>query len=358
MADVSSGLVVGGEAPADPFEAALEAKGVTGGGSSATSSVADGLTFGPQTPEPVVETDTSGDVTTDDPEGEDAPLHDDPEVAAYLEKFGGDADKALRAAIEASKTIGRQGSELGELRQTVAKLEGVVETIQARPEPAAPAATLTREQIDQSIEEYGGLQLATWAANNAPHLVDSVLEAWGQDEAFAAMKFDREYQTWKATAEAAKATPSDPSKTEAYVAQEIEAKAMVKAMETVAKDFPEFDNFAEFLTPALEASPKIIQAGVLSEDEQTKHDSLKIVFERAEKLHQASLTQDAKAAQDAKRTAGKEAARVIKGQAGVPAPKSPAKGEPGSDEEGIAAFKRSILAAETTSVADGLTYGK
>lgn len=359
MADVATGLVVGGAVPPDPFEAALEAKGVVGGGSSAVSSVADGLTFGDQTAEPVIETDTSGAGTAEVVEGGAAePLHEDPEVAAFLAKFDGDPDKALKSAVEAAKLIGTQGNELGELRQTVAKLEGIVETIQRVPAPQVQEVSLSRDQIDDSIAEHGGLQLATWAANNAPHLVDPVLEAWGETEAFVAMKFDREYQTWKAEAEAAKATPPEPSKTDAYIAEQIEAKEMEDAMKAVAVDFPNFAAFAEFLNPALDASPKLVQQAVLSDDEETRSEALTLVFQRAEAMQQATLTDDVKAAEEAKRSAGKQTARVIRGQAGTPAPPVADKDTAADETEGVNRFKASILAAETTSVRDGLTYGK
>ena len=41
----------------------------------------------------------------------------DPRAAQVLDKYGGDVEKALAAAAEAQELIGRQGSELGELRE-------------------------------------------------------------------------------------------------------------------------------------------------------------------------------------------------------------------------------------------------
>jgi hypothetical protein len=42
---------------------------------------------------------------------------DDPDVAAYLDKYQGDPVKALRAATEAQRKIGEMGNELGQYRQ-------------------------------------------------------------------------------------------------------------------------------------------------------------------------------------------------------------------------------------------------
>lgn len=43
----------------------------------------------------------------------------DPELQPLLDKYGGDVNKALRAAMEAQSTIGSMASELGQLRQVV-----------------------------------------------------------------------------------------------------------------------------------------------------------------------------------------------------------------------------------------------
>jgi hypothetical protein len=47
----------------------------------------------------------------------------DPRAAQVLDKYGGDVDKALAAAAEAQELIGRQGSELGELREWRTQVE-------------------------------------------------------------------------------------------------------------------------------------------------------------------------------------------------------------------------------------------
>jgi hypothetical protein len=104
--------------------------------------------------------------------------------------------------------------------------------------------------------------------------------------------------------------------------------------------------------------PKHLAAAIVSDDREVKAEGVKDLYERAQRLAAADAGKDASAAAAAKSIAGKQTARVIQGQSGTPAtPKTPA-GEATSREDQEAAFKRSILSADTTSVSDGLTYAK
>lgn len=357
MPDIATGIVEGGAEATDLFEAALEAKGVKGGGASVTPSVVDGLTFGgtqePATVAPAATADETG--TTTEGEGDEEPLHEDPEIAAYLEKFGGDPDKALQAAVEAQRLLGKQGNELGDLRQTVAKLEGAVEQLGRTPASAESQIRMSLDEIETAILENSGQQVATWAANEAPHLLETVLAKWGEDEPYAALSFKSEYKEWKAAQNAPEATTPKPSTTEEYVKNEIQGQRMQKSLDVVAGEYDPaiYASFKEYLPQALEAVPKIVKSAVISEDNDEQLDGLRIVFERAERLKNLSLATDAKAAKAAKDTVVKQTARVTS----TSQAKTPEAIETDT-EEGVKKFKASILAAETTSVADGLTFGK
>jgi hypothetical protein len=362
VSSIAEGLVEGGAPPTDPFEAALEAKGVTGGGSSASPSIADGLTFaGTQDPpepdttgEPAVEEGTTPD------EGGAEPLHEDPDIAAYLERFGGDPDKALRAAVEAQKQIGKQGNELGELRQAVAKLEGRIDQAAVQPQVAPPQIQMSSEEIENMVVEHGGLQAATWAANNAPNLLDGILRTWGADEAYDAAVFRQEYLAWKTEQDAAAAAPLTPtvSQTEEYVKNELEGRRMQASLDAVAQDYESFDDFKELLSDALAASPKLVQKAVVSSDDDEQREALVLVFDRAQAMSQAALKVEAAAVAKTKATVGKKAAQVITGSL-RPATQVTASGDGQTTrQEEEARFKAAILAADTTSISEGLTYGK
>ena len=78
-----------------------------------------------ETPKVETETDVAETETGND---EDTPEEEVAEAESVLEtKFGGDSDKLADAYDEAQKLIGRQGNELGELREAVARLEGFKE---------------------------------------------------------------------------------------------------------------------------------------------------------------------------------------------------------------------------------------
>ncbi len=360
MADVAEGLVSGGDAPIDVFEAAMESKGVKGGGSSTVPSVASGLTFGgsQETPATAPAATAEEPGTTPEEAAPVTPLHDDPDIADYLARFDGDADKALKSAVEAQKALGRQGNELGELRQTVAKLEGMVEVIQNQPAaPAAPQITMTPDQIENAILERDGVNVATWAANEAPHLLDAVLEEWGKEEPYRALTFKQEYKDWLATQAAPAATTEELSRETKYVQNQLEAERMTASMDVVAGEFPDtYDNFKDLLPEALKHVPPAIQKLVISSNDGDQRDALRVVFEKAQTLHTAALAADARQANAARTSVAKTAARVTSGSL------QPSAGveESGATtrEDEVAKFKASILSAETTSVSDGLTFGK
>lgn len=66
-------------------------------------------------------------IPEEQPEVEEAPTDD---LAAYLAKYGGDQEKALRAAIEAQSELGRRATEIGELRSRDAQWQAYVEQLE------------------------------------------------------------------------------------------------------------------------------------------------------------------------------------------------------------------------------------
>ena len=356
---VMAGLEEGGVAT-DPFEAAMEAKGVQGGGSGQTLSRDAGLTFADKPAAPA-QVDTVAQGETEDQSGtQETPLHDDPEIAAYLERFGGDADKALAAAVEAQKMIGRQANEVGELRQQQSELKGRLDQLAATPPaPAAQALSFSQDDLEGLVDESGGLQAATWIANNSPQHLDATLRLWasrGSEEAYDAREFKDEYRAWLAE-QNAPAQPA-PDQTAQYVQQQLENERITSVMGEIATGYPDFEDFKEYLMPALEGSKSIVVKNVYSADPTEQKEALELVFDRARLLAQTQVAgkgaDQARAAAEAR----KAGARVVTGQL-RDAAAEPAKpeGERTRDEE-IAAFKSRILASSSTSVADGLVVAK
>ena len=108
------------------FEAALAAKVTPDEGQVAEETVAEEAEA---VEEEVVEEEAAEEEPaerTRDEKGRFAPLKQEDlatEIQAYLDAHGGDVAAALRDATEAQKVIGRQGSELGDLRKAVENIQ-------------------------------------------------------------------------------------------------------------------------------------------------------------------------------------------------------------------------------------------
>lgn len=353
MPNVNGGIEEGAAPAGDPFAAALEAKGITGGGGSGNDlSVAGGLTFGDSKEAPAV---VDGNASDDTDEGEQSDLHEDPDVAAYLARFQGDPDKALKAAVEAQKLIGRQGNENGELKAQLAKLEGRLDQIALTPATPQPQwQMMGRDGIDEAFANDLPGNVVSWAVNaGAPDAqIESILKVWGEDDAYSALQMRQEWMAWKAgVAAASKPAPVVDNDTAAYVKTQRENERMEASMASVASEFEGVSDFQEYLFRAMEESPKLVKAGLVSADNDEQKDALRLVFGKARDIAANEIAKQNRATQS---VTSKQKARVLQGSGGTPA-KPIAEGD---KSEAMASFKASIMEAPNTSVASGLTFGK
>lgn len=121
------------------------------------------------------------------PEPDEWVLEVDPDVESFLEKYDGDLNKALRGAIEAQKLVGKQGSELGELRKVQSDLEALREEIRNR----------SAQQVQpQVMPDYGELiqedprAAAVMAYENQHYdAMGHALRAWMQEDPVEARLF-------------------------------------------------------------------------------------------------------------------------------------------------------------------------
>lgn len=363
MPDVKDGIETGALEATDPFVAAMEEKGIKGGGGSGASlRVSDGLSFGSKEA-PADTVDTAAEVIDDEEEAEsdEVPLHEDPDIAAYLSRFDGDADKALKAAVEAQKMIGRQGNELGDMKRDLAEMKGRLD--QAAVTPAVPTPpvswqNLTKTDIEDALLDNDPSAFITNAINTgAPDAqIERMFSTWGEDDQYSALALRQNWLMWKAQEAAVPAKPEkvEPSVTDTYVQQKLEAERMDAAMVEVAKDYTDVDTFNKYLTAALEASPRIVQKGVLSLDDTEQKEALHFVFDRARAIAAADATRKTDAD-----TTKKGAAKVITGSGGTPpAPNQNLSDAAEKRKNEEATLKRMLLEDSSTSVHNGLTYGK
>lgn len=114
--------------------------------------------------EPAEEEAPAAEAETEEPEAEETPVERDERLTAYLDKYGGDVDKALTAAVEAQELLGRQGSELGELRKEIQALSERIPE-QEEDDPYVPMDSSTVSWFDTLMEE-NPLQAMEWARQN------------------------------------------------------------------------------------------------------------------------------------------------------------------------------------------------
>lgn len=387
MANVMEGLT---QAPPEEnvnseagFEAALARKaGTTDAleGREATNvgtTVADGLTVGTDD-DPLAALraryeEQAGDTpnadeeeTPDEEDTEEAQTSDvDPNITALLERHGGDPVAALAELNDrftnAQSVIGRQGSELGQVRQEIAELRGelrgVTSTIQS------PGTQVTTDDISEMISSRGGANVAMWAIQNGDDaLVEATIREWAKqnelegESTFEPLAFRQDWLAFKASQNAPKPTEAAPTR-DPYAARLEQQEQMSGALGVLQAQSPDWETFAPHLMTALENSPKAVLEMVTSQDPQVQLDGMSLVADRARVIAASKAVATTTATEEASRAAAerKRAATVASGSL---RPVEERQTEEQSSEQRVAAFKAALLATETTSVRDGLTFGK
>ncbi len=260
--------------------------------------------------------------------------------------------------------LGRQSAELGELRKAVEAKPDPVEEQQWQAPP--PITDDVVEEIEQTIiqgKERGnanaGQDLAVWALTNRPDLYETVLDTWAEQsgaDARKAAEFNFRYQGALQQQEAEAQATANREFQEGLAAQ-MDAEVAILAPEYGLKF--EDETTALALAEALTTLPKSVQKLVVSRDPSERQDGYRTVLAIA-----ASKATTTPAPEDPAAVAARAAAlEQMKGGAGVglgtvlPAPPVGAGG--GNEPADFAASLRAaILETPSTSVQDGLTYGK
>lgn len=175
-----------------------------------------------------------------DEQGRFAPAQaqDEPDVRAYLERHGGDVDKALRSAVEAQQELGRKNLEVGELRQMREQLDAIKQGMEPEFDPEEyqayamenprEAATLAWQQAKQSGD---------W------RLYQQTIETWRQEDPFAASDFHSDVKL--------AAVQEQWQQAQAPVQQELQNRDLALAMEAAVAQYPELarDDFVQSALP-------------------------------------------------------------------------------------------------------------
>lgn len=387
MANVMEGLT---QAPPEEnvnseagFEAALARKAGTTDAlegrdtPNVGTTVADGLTVGTDD-DPLAALraryeeqagDTPNADEEDTPEDEDTeeaqPSDVDPNIAALLAKHGNDPVAALAELNErfsnAQSVIGRQGNELGQVRQEIAELRGELRGVSSA--ITSPTPQVTTDDLSEMISSRGGANVAMWAVQNGDDaLVEATIREWAKqneiegESTFEPLAFRQDWLAFKASQSAPKPETTTPSR-DPYVAKLEQQEQMSGALGVLQAQSPDWETFAPHLMTALENSPKAVLEMVTSQDPQVQIDGMSLVADRARVIAASKAVATTTATEEASRAAAerKRAATVASGSL---RPVEERQTEEQSSEQRVAAFKAALLATETTSVRDGLTFGK
>lgn len=211
-----------------------------------------------ETEEATEETPTAETTEVAETEAEEVPEEDgdlvleiDETLQGVLDRYGGDLGKALQALAEKDSFIGRQGNEMGELRSELAALREAVMQVQQPPQFVGPYVN--------DLDENPKALLAEAMERGDQQTVQLALEAWGEEEPFAAAAFLMHLQTIQAQAP----PPASPvhqgseasleSAMSAVVERHPDVEKYLPAIGEAAKEFPTLRSFMEQGTPAQKA---------------------------------------------------------------------------------------------------------
>lgn len=190
---------------------------------------------------------------------------DDPEVQAYLEKFGGDPAKALKAAVNAQALLGRQGQELGELRR-------IVEERLPEPEPA-PQPQYDQDALEVWFAEHP-TQIPELAARayleGNEQVLNTAIAAWEDVDRGAARAFERKI----AVAEARRELSAESEQRNQIVDE------WSDAAEKFAEAHPDLEQVAPKMRELAPQFPNMIQI-LRTGDPGSKLEVLEFLYDKA-----------------------------------------------------------------------------
>lgn len=293
--------------------------------------------------------------TAEEPAAEttEAAAPDDPDVASYLAKYGGDTGKALRAAVEAQQLIGRQGQEIGELRRA---FDEQIQQIQAQVQQTQ-YATRAPDAVERLVEQ-GNYHAAAEYARQAQDagLYQHVLSHWlaDPDQQFAGVNY---HTTLVAQAQTQQVEQLIDQRLAGVTATTGEL-AEERQRTTFERDFRTFsqgkDDIASVTPEMLRVAQEyenVVSPLLASPDPQTRQQAFEFLYTQARGRVGDTL---AKAAQEA--AAGQQqAAREAKQKATVGSPSTQSQATTPTPVDAFKAEFRKVLFDDPTSIQKGLT---
>lgn len=114
---------------------------------------------------------------------------DDPEVQAFLAKYQGDPEKALRGAAELQRVLGRQGQEKAVLARKVEELEQQLERAATLAQTGVFLSPEQQQWVEHAVESGDPRQFVTQALQVEEFdLARAVCEQWAQEQPYDAAR--------------------------------------------------------------------------------------------------------------------------------------------------------------------------
>lgn len=315
---------------------------------------------------------SEGESDTDPAEGQSEAEEPgvDPAVTTLLEQHGGDANAALAALLtertNAQSLIGRQGNELGETRERLARLEGQLETlIESGTSPSGlpglDADDETVEQLESLYERFGARGMMDRVIEARPDLIETAIEVWNADDPLAAQRFAVRYdRALEQERQPAAAVQADPF-IDGLRQQAVFSQAVDEARQSLSIGEEEWTALRDHVIPAFEdaSTSSLVKKAIVSDDADDRRQGMEDLLQIARARAVSAKTTEAAA--QATQTAAEEAAARKAAATVTTGSLRPAERQPGeatTKEEAVAAFHKSLLDTETTSVEEGLRQGK
>jgi hypothetical protein len=244
-------------------------------------------------PEPQAEAEPVAEAEPEpEPEAE-TPAETGPRVQSYLDKYGGDTQKALAAAVEAQELIGRQGGEVGELRKTVAELQQRFDEQQTQ-EHALQIDQRTVDWFDEQIEE-NPQGAAIYALQNDPsgQLYDRAMDAWFEmpGQARRAADFQQRLQAAQLKTEFSEMLDE---RTIPFEEQATKA-ALAETWSSGRQMFPDLNEHKDQIIEAAQENP-VLAEGLVSSDPEAREKSLRGLYFIAKGMQTATVEDETRQA--------------------------------------------------------------
>lgn len=294
-----------------------------------TSFVEEPLMETPPEPEPVSEViEEESPERLRDETGKFVPSFKDPAIQQYVEKFGGDLSAALRSAVEAQSLIGRQGSELGDLRREVDQMREAISV----PPP------LDQESFQALIEEDPQQAVYAAAQRGDQYAFDSALASWYEVEPRAAARFERELELTRFRAEMQEAIRP--------IAEPVREQTMRQLAAQAKMDLErQYQDFGDILGSVTEEEVAGIDTQVMRElSAQNPKAALEVIYRWVKAGRSSREREDAERAREQAREEKKDA--YVASSSSRPAQET---------KDNLDKFKEFMLSPEPTSVIHGLT---